>query len=277
MKICYVDESGCTGQLPSATSNIQPALIVTGIIIDYAKLHEITERLLTLKQRFFPKALPSKTTHMAWILHEIKGSELRKKACSDNRNERRHSLGYMQEILNICKSCNVKITGRLWVKSIGTPINGVSIYTFSIQSIYNDFQNYLATNNDVGFVVLDSRLKHLNTPVAHSIFTQKFKGSGDAYDRIIELPAFSHSDNHAGLQLCDTICSSVVTPMAIHTYCSGHITSVHVKPRYINIKDRFAADVASLQHRYTEASGRVKGGLIVSDPLGKKPGGALFR
>lgn len=277
MKVCYVDEAGCTGHLPSATSDIQPALVFVGIIIDYSRLHEITERILALKQRFYPNALPVTAKHMSWILHEIKGSDLRRGVCSGNRNERRSSMGYLQEVVQICKSCDVRLTGRIWIKGVGTPVNGVSIYTYSIQSIYSDFQNYLTSSRETGFVVLDARLKHLNTQVAHSIFTQKFKGTGDSYDRIIELPAFSHSDNHAGLQVCDTICSSIIMPMAINTYCNGHIQNVHVRPRYQDIKDRFKDDVRDLQHRYSEASGRVRGGLVVSDGIGQRPGGALFR
>ncbi|EUB97529.1 Protein of unknown function DUF3800 [Rhizobium sp. CF080] len=277
MKICYVDEAGCTGHLPSATSDIQPALIFAGIIVDYSKLHEITDRVIALKQRFFPKALPITTKHMAWVLHEVKGAELRKAICSGNRNERRHGLGYLQEILELMQSCDIRITGRVWIKGIGAPIKGVPIYTSSIQSIYSDFQSYLTSTNDTGFVVLDSRLKHLNTQVAHSIFTQKFKGTGDAYDRIIELPAFSHSENHAGLQVCDTLCSAILMPMALHTYCSGYVQSVHIRPRYQDIKEKFGVEVMRLQHRYTEASGRHRGGLVVADALGGRPGGLLFR
>ena len=32
------------------------------------------------------------------------------------------------------------------------------------------------------------------------------------------LPAFSHSDNHVGLQMIDAICSAIMTPIAVHTY-----------------------------------------------------------
>jgi len=277
MKICYVDEAGCTGHLPNAVTDIQPALIISGIIIDYGKLHYITERLLNLKQRFFPNAAPAGTSHMGWMLKEIKGAELRRDACDPSRNVRRHRLGYLSEILNLCEECDAKFVGRIWIKGIGEPINGVSIYTFSIQSIYTDFQNYLAKTDDIGFVIVDSRLKHLNTQVAHSIFTQKFKGTGDSYDRIIELPAFSHSDNHAGMQIADTVCSAIMTPIAVHTYCAGRITSVHVRPRYADMKAQFSAQARKLQHRWQEASGRDKGGFTVSDALGQRPGGLLFR
>jgi hypothetical protein len=277
LKICYIDEAGCTGALISNTSDIQPVLAVTGLIIDYGQLHILTERFLNLKQRFFPGAMPASTKHMGWMLLEVKGADLRKDACAASRNLKRHAFGFLHELIKICEECSAKIVGRVWVKGIGEPINGTSIYTYSIQTIYTDFQNYLNQENDIGFVIADSRWKQLNTPVAHSIFTQKFKGTGDSYDRIIELPAFSHSDNHAGLQIADAICSAIVTPIAVHTYCEGHVTSVHVRPGYEDIKARFAARICALQHRYREASGRARGGLTISDGIGHRPGGLMFK
>lgn len=276
MKICYVDEAGCTGTLPSSSSNIQPTLVVGGIIIDYGRLHYLTDRFLNLKQRFFPKIAPTSTSHMGWMLKEIKGSDLRRAACSNSRNERRHAMTFMREIINLCEVNNAKIVGRVWVKGVGRPVDGTAIYTFSLQSIYENFQNYLETEGDVGFVIVDSRLKHLNTQVAHSIFTQKFKGTGDSYDRIIELPAFSHSDNHAGIQVVDILISSIITPIAINTYCSGYVNSVHVRPRYANIRDQFSDRVRLLQHRYMEASGRFRGGFVVSDGIGQRSGALMF-
>jgi len=183
----------------------------------------------------------------------------------------------MDGMMSLLEACNAKVAGRVWVKGIGAPLNGMSVYTYSIQSIYADFQNYLQSMNDFGMVIVDSRLKHLNTPVAHSIFTQKFKSSGDTYDRIIELPAFSHSDNHAGLQAADMMCSAFITPLAIETYCKGKVASVHVRPGYHAIKDRYKIRCQRLQHRYKEASGKSRGGLVVSDGIAQRVGGAMFR
>lgn len=277
MKVCYVDEAGCTGMLPAANSNVQPTLIVGGVVIDYGRLHQITDRLLNLKQQFFPAAAARGTPHMGWMLQEIKGSEIRKDACEGNRNIRRHRMLFLDKVLSILERSDAKILGRVWVKGIGNPLNGTSIYTFSLQSIYTDFQNYLTKEDDVGFVIADARVKHLNTVVAHSIFTQKFKGTGDSYDRIIELPAFSHSDNHAGLQLADLVCSALMTPIAVTTYCANHINSVHVRPGYAEMKTAFAKRCCMLQHRYQEASGRSRGGFVVSDQIGQRPGGLMFR
>ncbi|SED17762.1 DUF3800 domain-containing protein [Rhodobacter sp. 24-YEA-8] len=277
MKICYIDEAGCTGMLPAANSAIQPTLVIVGVIVDYGKLHDLTDGMLNLKKKYFPNLAPSKTTHMGWMLHEIKGSEIRKNIATGSRNQRRHGMTFLTEVMNLCDQIEAKLVGRVWVKGVGAPIDGTAIYTYSVQSIYTSFQNFLVKHSDMGFVVADSRIKHLNTQVAHSIFTQKFKGSGDAYDRIIELPAFSHSDNHAGLQLADALCSGIITPMAISTYCEGHLSGPHIRPRYVDIKSALSAKCMGLQHRFQEANGRHRGGLVVSDLLGQQSGGRLFK
>lgn len=277
MKICYIDEAGCTGTLASTKSSIQPVLTITGLFVDYSALHKLTIDLISLKQRFYPKVLPSSATHLDWIKAEIKGADVRKYASSGSRNESRHAFGVMDNVTQLIDTSDAKVVGRVWIKAVGTPVKGVAVYTSSIQSIYSDFQRFLDKTDDYGFVVADSRLKHLNTQVAHSIFTQKFKGTGDSYDRIVELPAFSHSDNHAGLQLADLVASAFVTPVAINTYCEGHIQSPHVRSNYRKIKDRYRTWIKSKQYRYDEASGRSRGGVVVSDALTKRPGGEMFR
>lgn len=277
MKICYIDEAGCTGALESTTSSIQPTLILSGLIVDYSALHRLTSDVIDLKRKYYPNFLPTTSTHLDWIRAEIKGADLRKQACSDSRNEARHAIGVYDEITRIIDRSGASLVGRVWIKEVAAPMRGMSVYTSSIQSIYMDFQKYLLNNNGYGFVVADSRLKHLNTQVAHSVFTQKFKGTGDVYDRIVELPAFSHSDNHAGLQVSDLLASAFITPIAINTYCEGVLTSAHVRPKYHKIKSRFCAWLRNKQYRYDEASGRTRGGLVVSDGLRQRPGGEMFR
>jgi len=277
LRVCYVDESGCTGVLPSSTSDIQPAFVIAGIILDYSKLHSATHDLLSLKQRFYPALVGKHPHYLGGILEEVKGAELRRQIARGNRNQRRHSFGFIDGLFRILKSADARVIGRVWVKGIAQPINGRSIYTYSIQSIYQAFQNYLIVEKDYGTVVLDSRWQGVNKDVAHSIFTQKFRAGGDAYDRIIDLPAFGHSINHAGLQLSDLLASAVLFPMATHTYCSGIVHSVHVDPGYGTIKARYKDDLRKIQYRYMEASGKKRGGITVSDQLSQKPGGELFR
>ncbi len=80
-------------------------------------------------------------------------------------------------------------------------------------------------------MVIDSSAPKLNSAMAHSIFTQKFKATGDSYGRMLEMPTFGHSENHVGLQLADLLASGLLFPMASHCYCTGHVQNVHVHKR----------------------------------------------
>ena len=64
--------------------------------------------------------------------------------------------------------------------------------------------------------------------------------------------------------------------MATYTYCSGHVTGVHVRPEFNRIKERYRGDLRNRQYRYQEASGRYRGGIAVSDALAQRHGGMLF-
>jgi hypothetical protein len=277
MKICYVDEAGCTGMLPSANTNIQPAMVFSAVAFDYSRLHRITESYLSLKQRFFPALFPRDVKRfLSGILNEIKGADLRKQIVEGGRNQRRHAFGFLDGVIRILEDNDVQIFGRIWVNGIAKPIDGRALYTYSIQSMCSIFQNFLDETRDFGMVILDSRWQSVNTQVAHSIFTQKFRFSGDSLDRILDLPGFAHSNNHAGLQLADLIASAIVFPMTTLTYCTGHVTGIHVQCRYSLIKDRYKIGLSARQYRYKEANGRMRGGLIVSDDLAHRHGGLLF-
>jgi hypothetical protein len=238
-------------------------------------LHGLTHELIALKKRFFPKLLPPGRKHLAWILRELKGSEIRKSVCSTDRNERRQAIGLLDKVVDLLQRYDVKIFGRVWIKQIGKPIDGNAIYTFSIQAICTTLQDLLTKEADSGFIIADSRNFTLNKSVAHSIFTQKLKQGGDDYPSVLELPVFGHSDNHAGLQICDLLCSGLLFPMAIDAYCVGHVTNLHMRPGYSILRGRYGAALAQLQHRYLEM-GRKRGGLTTDDRLGKQSGGRLF-
>nr|MDJ0613812.1 DUF3800 domain-containing protein [Rhizobiaceae bacterium] len=178
MKICFVDEAGCTGELVNRNADIQPVFCIGAVVVDQNELVDLTSKYIELKRTFFPRKMNA-DQYMGNILKEVKGSDIRKRACDRSRNVRRHSIGYIDKLLKLLEEKHAAIFGRVWIKEIGTPINGRSIYTSSIQRICEYFQSYLELNDDVGIIVVDSRLKHLNSQVAHSIFTQKFKATGD--------------------------------------------------------------------------------------------------
>jgi hypothetical protein len=157
MHICYLDESGCTGALPIATSPIQPVLVLAAVIVDESRLHALTIDYLNLKQRFFPGKLPVTAEFLEWVLAEIKGSEIRKRSRSTSHRNRSHAYSFLNEFLSLIERHAVKIIGRVWVKGIGKPFLGRSVYTSSVQSICKYFNHFLATKNSPGFLIADSR------------------------------------------------------------------------------------------------------------------------
>jgi hypothetical protein len=130
---------------------------------------------------------------------------------------------------------------------VGLPFNGRSVYTSAVQSLAVDFQHYIDARQITGLMVLDSRNKPKNTNVSHSVFTPKFWSSGDAYHRLMEMPLFGHSDNHAGIQAADMICSAFLFPMAAYVYCLGHVNNIHVHSQYYRIRDRFGERLKRMQ------------------------------
>lgn len=276
MKICYVDESGCTGMLPSPTSDVQPVMVFTGLIIDASHLTRLTASYLSIQRRFFPNVVPQTANFLDRILHEVKGSTIRRQAAHDRRRVYRHALGYMDKLVSELQAVEAKLIGRIWIKGIDRAIDGRALYTSSIQRIYEYFQAYLSNVDDIGMIVADGRLKQLNSQVAHSIFTQKFKRGGDEFPKVVELPAFAHSDNHVGLQLSDFLASALVTPVAIHRYCLGYIDNVHIRPGYERIAERYIPSLQSMQFRYQSSDGKWRGGLVVRDDLAQRSGRSLF-
>lgn len=143
--------------------------------------------------------------------------------------------------------------------------------------MYSSFENYLASKTSVGFCIADSRDHLKNVSVAHSIFTQKFRASSTAYARMLELPTFGHSENHAGLQLCDIVCSALLYPIAAEVYCTGHVSNIHVQPGAAALRQRFGPAIKEMQFRYREPLGKWNGGIVVSDPIGQRNASLLFQ
>lgn len=252
--------------------------MIVGLFIPRSEQNAVTSKFIALKRTFFPGMHSGSRHVLDGILPEIKGSDIRRTIADGNRDQRRHACGFLDKIFSILEDHNSKIVSRVWIKGIGDPFNGKSVYTFSIQNIYTHFQHYLIDGNKNGVVIADSRNQGLNVNVSHSIFTQKHSISGDKWDKIVEVPLFGHSDNHAGIQICDILCSAILTPMAIKTYCEGHISSVHVKPGYSRIKTRYSDKIKNLQYRYKDPlrGNKWSGGITVDDAIGKRPGHHLF-
>lgn len=280
MHILYIDESGDLGALPvapSPTGNDQPVLVIGGLIVDADRLEAITQDFLNLKSRWFPGLPYPSPNHLDKIIPEIKGSELRRHATRGARNVRRHAVGFLDHLLKLLEAHDVQLLARVWIKALGQPFNGRSVYTSSIQGLYTYFEHYLDGKNDFGFAIADSRDHLKNVSVAHSVFTQKFRASSTVYSRILELPTFGHSENHAGIQICDLVCSALLYPIAAQAYCTGYVANLHVQPRAAQLKHRFGATLKAMQHRYQDPTGRWIGGITVSDSLAARNAGLMLR
>ena len=278
MKVCFIDESGDLGVLRNPPQpNDQPVLVIGGLIVDAADLHALTDEFLAFKFRYFPNLAYRSNRPLDRILPEIKGANLRRNATRGNPRQRQHAISFLDRILGLLQRHNARLVARIWVKGIGMPFTGKSVYTSSIQGICTYFDHHLTQVDDIGVCIADSRSKSKNVNVSHSIFTQKFGSAVQRYPRIIELPTFGHSDNHAGLQVCDIVCSALLFPIACFAFCTGHVNNVHVQPAAAGLRSRYGSQLKALQYRYRDAAaGRHSGGIVVADGIGHGNGSLMF-
>ncbi len=275
MYFCYIDEAGCPGTLPSSTSPIQPILAITALFIHQKHIPSITKEFLHLKEHFNPEIASSISNSLDMAKYEVKGSNLRKDIRKQNRNRRRRAFGFLDKTITLLENSNSQIVSNIHIKKPGQNFNGKSIYASSIQKICQHFQHFLEEKKSNGLIIADSRSPVLNSNVAHSIFTQKYKYNGDAYPNILEVPTFGHSENHIPIQITDFLTSSLLYPIASHVYCSGHINNEHVHPKYKLIKERYIIKLKHLSYRY-KISTRNLGGITIYDLILKRSTKLLF-
>ncbi|MBB4664379.1 DUF3800 domain-containing protein [Conexibacter arvalis] len=271
-----MDEAGCTGRLPTASSPIQPVLVIAGIVVAHDRLRGLTSDYLELKRHFFPELAPRSGLALDGVLEEIKGNRLRGSVRSTSRRKRRHAIGVLDTFVSILERHEARILGRVWIKGIGREFRGRPVYTSSIQRICEYHQRYMVEQDSVGIVITDNRKEVLNVPVAHSVFTQKNRIAGDPYGRVVEIPTFAHSQCAVGIQMSDVLCSAMLFPLATYGYCLGHVESIHVSSRYEELKTRFGDRLERLQFRYRD-NGRWRGGITVSDAIAQRSSVLLFR
>ena len=274
-QLCFIDEAGDLGVLghPPAL-NDQPVLAIAGLFVDAARLKSLTHDYLNLKYRFYPDLNYRSTRRLDRILPEIKGADLRKHATRGNARNNRRAIGLLDRLMSLLRRHEVRLVARIWVKAPGSQFEGTAVYTSSIQGLCTYFEHYLKERDSTGLCIADSRTKSRNLRVSHSIFTQKF-GAVPNYERLVELPTFGHSDNHAGLQICDIVCSGLLYPIACFAYCTGHVNNVHVQPGASRLRSRYGQQLKELQHRY-QYGGRYVGGVTVADHLNQRSGALMF-
>lgn len=245
--ICYIDEAGCSTALPHRNTDIQPLLAIAGLIVHRDAVATLTREFLRIKRTYFPGALSSNHP-LDDVRQEIKGSDLRS-AIRKRGHRATTQLRFIDDTLALLEHLECRVLATIWIKGIGAPFKAREIYTQSVQHACRAFQSFLADKRASGMVIADFRTTQLNDQVAHSIFTQKYRARGDPFDRLIELPTFAVSNNHAGLQLTDVLCSALLFPMASSVYCFGHVFGQHVNGRDRLIRRRYTKHLKRLQFR----------------------------
>jgi hypothetical protein len=91
------------------------------------------------------------------------------------------------------------------------------------------------------------------------------------------MPTFGNSDNHAGIQVADILCSALLFPIAALSYCLGHVHNLHVHPEYARLKQRYGPRLLQRQFRYQDGTGRWQGGITVSDGIAHRNSVLMFR
>jgi hypothetical protein len=277
MHIAYIDETGDLGTVANPPHhNDQPVFALTLLVVNQTRLTTLVPDFIQLKRNFFPGLCPPASHFLASVLPEIKGADLRRDLARGNRNKIRHAIKFLDKVLELCIQNDSRLISKVFVKPIGQINQSTAVYTSACQSLFRTFDHYLTTADDFGFCIADFRTTALNVQVSHSIFTQMFSTKQAQYPRIVELPTFGHSDNHVGVQICDLLSSALIVPMAIHTYCTGHIANVHVQPAYSRIRGRFTARIQQMLYRYQDTQGAWRGGITVSDGILHRPSSAMF-
>ncbi|WP_405087655.1 DUF3800 domain-containing protein [Microbispora sp. NBC_01389] len=169
-----------------------------------------------------------------------------------------------------------QLIARTWIKEPGKNMSPDGSYCYAVQDTSTHFNQLLSAQDETGVLIADGRSHQTNRKVAHSIFTQKWRSGGDPYPALCDVPLFAASDNHAGVQIADILASTLVFPMAASAFCPSMPGNPHSSGRYDGVRQGFGSRVKALQYRYKDDSGRWRGGLVVSDRLGKRPGSLLF-
>jgi hypothetical protein len=278
MHIAYMDDAGDLGALANPPlHNDQPVFALTLLVVNQVRLAALVPEFLQIKRNYFPGLIPPASHFLAAVLPEIKGADVRRDIATGTRNNARHAKRFLSEIVDLCLRTDAKLISKVYVKGIGQQNRPTSVYTAACQALFRSFDHYLSTVDDFGICIADSRTKGLNVPVAHSIFTQMFSTKQVHFPRIMELPTFGHSENHVGVQICDLLASALIVPAAVHTYCTGHITNVHVQPGYSKIRALFTTKLQQLLYRYQDAQQIWHGGITVSDAILQRPSSQMFK
>lgn len=271
MQLCYVDESGTAETLVKVDGKQQPVIVIAGVSLPECDLTKITHDWIALKKRFYPSLAKQGHGWLDAILAEVKGTKLRKGFRDQaSRRKRKQAIGMVDGTLKLLERYDAKILGRIWMKRLDVENDDMGIHASSLQFICRAFDAGLPAS-ERGMVVVDSQTYQHNHRLAHSVFTQRF-GKNPKHTGLVDMPVFGHSDNHAGLQIADLLCSAVIAPTACAVYAGSYASwNMHCQSAYLDIRERFGSRLRALTYPWKHPkTGKGCPSVIVNDPISKR-------
>lgn len=254
-------------------------MVIAGIVIDHADIRQLNSDFVSLKTKFYPGVMKQRGSNLhslACSRIEIKGATLRRWVRDDrDRRKSRQALMFLGSVLSLLERYHAQITGRVWVKAVGVPLKPTATFAVAVQDIGVHFQHMLTSHGGDGLIVIDRRDVTEDGRISHSVFTQKHQAGGDSYPSIIDSPLFASSDNHVGLQLADIVASGLIFPMAVAAYHAKWLSTQRNGGAFQKIRTAHGPALKRLRYCYVDEK-RPRGGIVVSDPVGRKSSGALF-
>jgi hypothetical protein len=267
VQLCFVDESGKGETLTRADVDQQPVVVIAAVSLPEQCLTAITHEWIELKRLYLPAI--RRGNRRRWldgILEEVKGTTLRRGFRVDATvRQRKQAIGLLDGLVELLERHDCRILGRVWVKQLDVPITGMNMHVSSLQFICGAF--HAGLEDERGVVVVDSQTYQHNHRLAHSVFTQRFART-PAHERLVDMPLFGHSDNHAGLQIADLLCSAVLAPVACVVYGGSYARwNRHCDPGFLAIRERYGERLARLTYGWhNPRAGRESSSLVVDDP-----------
>jgi hypothetical protein len=277
--LCYVDESGSAETYTQRHPDRTPVFVLVGLSVAAAQQKSLSMEFLALKREFEPQLQKVGKQLTDTIRFEVKGSTLRAdvRQGSGGRNRRRRAIRFIDKTLELVESHGCRLMGKVIIKAEDVHYTDAQFYPRAVADLANTFNSQLAASGTQGVMILDSRTKIKNEGNVHTITTRRFRTGGDSLPQLAEAPVFGHSDTHVPLQIADIIASAVIFPSACITFCGDDTWSAHHCERYAEIREKFGARIARLEHRYPDDEGLMRGGFQVIDPVGHRPTHLLFR
>ncbi len=199
---------------------------------------------------------------------EIKGGDLRRDIRSGNRATSRRAYMILDDLFDLLEKNNIKITARAFTKNLAEQLTDIEYYPLATDWLASTFDKSLKTKpQNLGFMILDSRTKNKNTPVASHVVTGFYKKQSNIYSNLIEAPTFGHSDTHVGLQIADIIVSAILFPIICNTFIDVAPDNVHCNKKYDSIKERYGTRLEAILLTYTN-KGATLGGIYCTNTDG---------